>query len=189
MGLPADKLAVIIQAFTHEMTLIIDTYGGYILKYVGDAILAFFLVSESSEYYIPCINAITCAQSMIQVIKNGINPILNQYGYPEINSRIGIDIGENVVVQFGFDIYSRKESDKSEDYSIKIPHLDILGYTISIASKMTSLGHPDQIIIGELVYNALDDIHKEDFKLIHVNPEIWSYVSDNTGGIYRLYGS
>jgi len=192
MGLPADKLAVIIQAFTHEMTLIIETYGGYILKYVGDAILAFFLVSDSSEHYIPCINAITCAQSMIQVVKNGLNPILNQYGYPEINSRIGIDVGENVVVQFGFDIYSDvrlKENNQTEEYSIKIPHLDILGYTISIASKMTSFGQPDQIIIGELVYNTSDDIHKENFKLIHVSPEIWSYVSDNTGGIYRLYVS
>jgi adenylate cyclase len=191
MGLPADKLAVIIQAFTHEMSLIIDTYGGYILKYVGDAILAFFLVRDKNDFNIPCINAISCAQSMIQVIKNGINPILNQYGYPEINSRIGIDFGENVVVQFGYDTYSHRVDNSSNinDHIVRIPHLDILGYTISIASKMTSFARPDQMIIGELVYNALDDLQKQHFKEIHVNPEIWSYVSDNTGGIYRLYGS
>lgn len=191
MGLPADKLAVIIQAFTHEMSLIIDTYGGYILKYVGDAILAFFLVRDNSDLYIPCINSITCAQSMIQVIKNGINPILNQYGYPEINCRIGIDFGENVVVQFGYDTYSYKGANSSsrDDHIVRIPHLDILGYTISIASKMTSLARPDQIIVGELVYHALDDVQKQHFQQIRVSPEIWSYVSDNTGGIYRLYGS
>jgi class 3 adenylate cyclase len=191
MGLPADKLAVIIQTFTHEMSVIIDTYGGYLLKYVGDAILAFFLVRDKNDFNIPGINAISCAQSMIQVIKNGINPILNQYGYPEINCRIGIDFGENVVVQFGYDTYSHKghSSSNINDHIVRIPHLDILGYTISIASKMTSFAHPDQIIIGELVYNALDDRQKEHFKEIHINPEIWSYVSDNTGGIYRLYGS
>jgi len=191
MGLPADKLAVIIQTFTHEMSVIIDTYGGFILKYVGDAILAFFLVRNKNDFNIPCINAISCAQSMIQVIKNGINPILNQYGYPEINSRIGIDFGDNVVVQFGYDTYSHKGHNSSNinDHIVRIPHLDILGYTISIASKMTSFARPDQMIIGELVYNALDDRQKEHFKEIQVNPEIWSYVSDNTGGIYRLYGS
>jgi class 3 adenylate cyclase len=191
MGLPADKLAVIIQIFTHEMSIIIDRYGGYILKYVGDAILAFFLVSDENDFNIPCINSISCGKSMIEVIKNGINPILNQYGYPEINSRIGIDFGDNVVVQFGYDTYSHKAhtSTASNDHIVRIPHLDILGYTISIASKMTSFAHPDQLVIGELVYNALDELQKKHFKEIMVNSEIWSYVSDNTGGIYRLYSS
>lgn len=80
-------------------------------------------------------------------IRNGINPILNQYEYPEINCRIGIDVGENVVVRFGYDTHPKK----GHEEIIRIPHLDILGYTISIATKMTSLAQPDQIIIGELV--------------------------------------
>lgn len=67
MDLPADKLAAIIQIFTHEMSIIIDTYGEYILKYVGDAILAFYLVQGNSEFNIPCTNALACGQSMIQV--------------------------------------------------------------------------------------------------------------------------
>lgn len=192
MDLPADKLAAIIQTFMHEMSLIIDAYGGYILKYVGDAILAFFLVPGNSEFSVPCTNAIACGQSMIQVIKNGINLILNQFGYPELNCRIGIDVGENVVVQFGYDIYSKKGQAGSEDADnqiIRIPHLDILGSTINIATKMTPLAQPGQIIIGELVYNVVGDLHKKYFRIFHVSPIIWNYVSDNSGGIYRLYTS
>ena len=41
MTLPVDRLATIIQAFSQEMSLTIAAYGGYVLKYVGDAILAF----------------------------------------------------------------------------------------------------------------------------------------------------
>ena len=43
MNLPLKRLIPIIQAFTQEMSLVIEAYGGYVFKYVGDAILAFFL--------------------------------------------------------------------------------------------------------------------------------------------------
>jgi class 3 adenylate cyclase len=42
MTLPVDKMVTIIRAFTHEMTNTVRSYGGYVLKYVGDAIIAFF---------------------------------------------------------------------------------------------------------------------------------------------------
>ena len=44
MTLPVDKMAAIVRAFTHEMSLIVAAYGGYVLKYLGDAIMAFFVV-------------------------------------------------------------------------------------------------------------------------------------------------
>jgi adenylate cyclase len=105
MTLPIDRLTTIIQAFTREMSLIIEAYGGYILKYMGDAILAFFPVNIVDDPYLPCINAINCARSMIKVVQHGINPILEQYGYPEMGVRIGIDIGDqNAVLQYGWNI-------------------------------------------------------------------------------------
>ena len=77
---------------------------------------------------------------------------------------------------------------KGREEIIRIPHLDILGYTISIATKMTSLSQPDHIIIGELVHNAVGDLHKNHhFRLFQFSPVVWNCVSDNTGGIYRLY--
>ena len=99
MTLPIERLSKIIQAFTQEMTKIIRLYGGYVLKYVGDAIIGFFNVN-TDNLYLPCINAIKCAKTMIKVIHQGFNPILNQYDYPEMGVRIGIDYGENVVVKY-----------------------------------------------------------------------------------------
>ncbi|MDQ6666756.1 MAG: adenylate/guanylate cyclase domain-containing protein, partial [Thermoproteota archaeon] len=105
MTLPVDRLSTIIQAFTREMSLIIEAYGGYILKYIGDAILAFFTVNIKDELYLPCVNAVNCARSVIKIIQNGINPILDQNGYPEMSVRIGIDVGDqNAVLQYGWDI-------------------------------------------------------------------------------------
>ena len=48
--------------------------------------------------YLPCINAVNCARSMIKIIRDGMNPILNEYDYPEMGVRVGVDIGENIVV-------------------------------------------------------------------------------------------
>src|ERR687892_1172214 len=99
MSLPVERLATIIQTFTQEMSLMIAAYGGYVLKYVGDAVLAFFPVS-SLDQYLPCINAVNCARSMIKIIREGMNPILNEYGYQEIGVRVGVDIGENIVAHY-----------------------------------------------------------------------------------------
>lgn len=42
MTLPVDKLVTIIRAFSHEVTSVIQSHGGYVLKYGGDAVIAFF---------------------------------------------------------------------------------------------------------------------------------------------------
>src|SRR5918995_6438355 len=100
MTLPVERLATIIQTFTQEMGIIIAAYGGYVLKYVGDLVLAFFPVNLEDKY-LPCANAANCAHSMIKIVRQGLNPILSEYDYPEMRVRVGIDLGENVVVQYG----------------------------------------------------------------------------------------
>ena len=90
--LPVERLATIIQTFTQEMSLIIAAYGGYVLKYVGDSVLAFFPVNLEDKY-LPCANAVNCARSMIKIMRARLNPILNEYDYPEMRVRVGIDVG------------------------------------------------------------------------------------------------
>jgi class 3 adenylate cyclase len=72
MRLPVDKLATIIRAFSHEMSSVVESHDGYVLKYVGDAVIAFF--TSDFNKYLACDKAVACAQSMINVLKNGINP-------------------------------------------------------------------------------------------------------------------
>lgn len=188
MILPEDKFAAIIRTFAQEMSMLITAYGGYVLKDIGDAVLAFFIVGSppptNDRIYMPCMKAISCACSMIRVIRQGINPILQQSDYPERKVRIGIDVGDNVVVQYGWDTFRHDEKT-----ALKKPHLDILGYTISNASKITSIAKPDQIVIGQLVYNVLETKQKNTFSKLSLTPELWNYVSNSTGKVYNLYQS
>jgi adenylate cyclase len=52
---------------------------------------------------------------------------------------------------------------------------------------MTALANPNHMVIGQLVYDVLDDNQKSVFQQLGISPEIWSYVSNNTGGIYIMF--
>ena len=155
----------------------------------GDAILAFFTLSIIDEIYLPCINAVNCARSVIKIIQNGINPILDQNGYPEMSVRIGIDVGDqNAVLQYGWDIIHTVDNNKHEQI-MKRPHYDIMGYTVSVVVKMTGLAKPNRFVVGQLVYDALDEKQKLAFKVLNVGSDIWSYVGSRTGVTYSVYSS
>ena len=40
---------------------------------------------------------------MVNVLREGINPILSKLDFPELSVKVGIDEGENVIVQYGYD--------------------------------------------------------------------------------------
>lgn len=168
--LPVNKLATIIQTFSQEMTFIINNYSGYVLKYVGDAVLAYFPTERN--YYLACDTAVECSTSMINIIKNGINPILEDRGYPELQIKVGMDVGEHVVIQYGKGVKS---------------HVDIIGYPISMAAKITELAKPNQILISHNVYQALHPRLKEKFHEIDVKTLV-NYI-DSKGEIYKVYAS
>lgn len=170
MSLPVDKLVTIIRSFTQEMSSVVESHGGYVLKYVGDAVISFFPASYNR--YLACDKAVQCARSMITVVKNGINPILNQYDYPELAVKIGIDVGENVVVQYGHE---------------KSSPIDILGYCMNIAAKITSLTGPNRISVGEDVYSLLHPSEKQKFAEMKLSAEEWKYRNRQTDQLYKVY--
>jgi len=172
MTLPADKLTTIIRAFTYEMSQVVYHHEGYVLKYVGDAVIAFFPASYNK--LLACDRAVQCAKSMLTVVKNGINPILNQYDYPELTVKLGMDEGENVIVQYGHDRSSQ---------------IDILGYCMNIAAKITSLTGPNKISIGEDVHKMLHPLIRAKFKEMKLNAEEWKYTDRQTGKLYKVYMS
>jgi adenylate cyclase len=219
MTVPLDRLTTIMQAFTQEMSIVVNMYGGYVLKYIGDAVLGFFVPGGSlhsekdynplntnnrfrkraknpskngsssgnlemneDNYSLSCINAIDCGRSMVRIILQGMNPILNQLDYPELGVRIGIDMGENAIIQYGYDIHKC-----NNDKIVKEPHYDILGHTINMAVKMTSFASPNRIVIGQSVYKKLPDMQHSRFKTLKVRSRSWTYVDESTGKPYNLF--
>ncbi len=162
--LSIDKLSAIIRAFAQEISSVISSYGGYVLKYIGDAVLAYFVIEKIeidrngggnntalSPYSLQITNAISYAYTMIKVIQN----------IDELDGKA---------------VFTR-------------PHIDLIGSTISIVVKMTSIAKPDQIIIGQKLYDKLDEKHKQAFRQISGTSSVEDYISEVSDRKYHFYAS
>jgi adenylate cyclase len=173
MTLSIDKLVDVIRVFAHEISHVVDSYGGYVLKYAGDAVISFFPGRvNNKDKHLASDTPVECGKSMINVIKE-TNGIFNKkFEYPELFTKIGIDAGENAIVQYGYD----QESP-----------IDILGYSMNIASKITSLTGANKISIGENVYKSLDHKTQREFHQLSMLDNRWKYISYGTDRPYKVY--
>jgi hypothetical protein len=74
-------------------------------------------------------------------------------------------------------------------YGVKEPHHDILGYTVNVAVKMTNLAKHNGLVIGQSVYDVLDEKQRSTFKILNLSPDVWNYTDGKSGSIYLVYGS
>jgi uncharacterized protein (UPF0335 family) len=75
MMLPLEKLTTILQIFAQEMTVVVANNHGYILKYVGDAVIAYFPVDVAADFNVSSKNAVSCAMNILVVVDQGINDV------------------------------------------------------------------------------------------------------------------
>jgi len=170
LTLPEEKVAIIISSFAQEMALAIKQHNGFVLKFVGDAVIGYFM---HTSVLIAADNAVSCAQRMIQIMDQGVNPILNNYDYPDLLLHIGLDYGDNMIVRYG--------SDKEKS------HVDILGPTMNIAAKIQSMAKPQQILIGHDVYEKIHPSMQQKFKKESWSKSEWKYNDKRTGNPYSVY--
>jgi len=157
LEMPSEKIAIIMSSFAQEMAAVIRQHNGYVLKFVGDAVIGYFVAENNS--LLTADNAVNCAKSMITVIQKGINPILDQYDYPDLQVKIGVDFGQNIVIRYG--------SDKENS------HVDLMGPAMNIAAKIQNKRiHPSS---------------QERFHEMIWNKDEWKYHSRLTGQIYKVF--
>ncbi len=170
LELPEEKVAKIITCFAQEMASTIRHHSGFVLKFVGDAVIGYFPAEE--DQLRPADNSTLCAKSMISVIQKGINPILNQYDYPDLAVKVGIDYGKNMIVRYGADA--------------KKSHVDIIGPVMNIAAKIQGMAKPNQILIGDDIYTRIHPAIQPSFEKIVWKNNEWKYRRD-TGDLYPVY--
>ena len=171
LSLPEEKVAIIISSFAQEMAEVIRQHDGYVLKFVGDAVIGYFIAEALP--LLAADNAVNCAKTMVTLVEKGLNPILNQYDYPELKIKIGMDYGKNIIVRYGAD------KEKS--------HVDILGPAMNIASKIQHVAEPNQILIGEDVYTRIHPSLQKSFETVVWTKTKWKYHDRETGKLYPVY--
>ncbi len=167
-SLSSEELSGLIKVFSEEMAVVVSKHAGFVLKYAGDAVIAFF--PELKDFGNMAENAVRCARSMNMLVNHSLNPMFASFGLPKINVRIGIDVGKNRIVVLG-----------SEP--------DLIGHSITIASKILPLAQPNQMTIGEETYKMLSQEMAVQFMKIDPQDKRWNYNHPTTGKIYPIYFS
>lgn len=198
LTLPETKFALILQSFAQELTIAISGYGGYVFKYEGDAVIALFPTEYNEEK--ACRNALDCSKAILRIINEIINPAFYTNQLPQITVRIGMAYGYALVVLYG--------------KSLENSHIDVVGSSISLATKIASIANPNQILIGESIYNIFqssassssstttaaagfspkdlsnDKVGTASFREIEMDPTKWKYLSrSDPHSLYRVYES
>jgi adenylate cyclase len=173
IALPPSKFATILQVFSQETRLAIIGKGGYVLKFVGDSVIGIFPAEFDKKK--ACINALNCSRGILSIISECINPVLKENHLPVIRVRVGLDCGTSLVILYG----------KSVD---KAP-IDVVGPSISIASKIASAAQINQVLVGQTLYDifASDDSFNHRFINVKLPNDKWNYVKPSSGNIYELY--
>lgn len=175
LSLTEDRFALLIQTFAQEISIALTGYGGYVFKYEGDAVIALF--PGEYDQVRACKNALNCVTSILEIIREVINPAFKENGLPEITLRIGLTYGYALVVLYG--------------NSLEKAHIDIIGSSISLASKITSIAKPNQVLVGESIYRILkssESTSVSEFAEINLDPTKWKYLShSDPESMYRVY--
>ena len=167
MYLSTQELEFVIKSFWEQMSFAIEKHEGLVFKYVGDAIIAIF-VSDSD---VACKHAIECGQDLVKTLKNSINSELIKKGIPRISIKLGIDYGDVLVVSFGNNV-------------------DLIGFSLSIASKITALASANTVLIGQCIFEQISrtqgftrELYPSDYHVLK-----WNGVGNILGNMtYRIY--
>ena len=176
LSLSEKKFALILYTFAQEISIAISGYGGYVFKYEGDAVISLFPAQFNQAK--ACENAVSCSKSILEIIREVINPAFRENGLPGITVKIGLAYGDALVVLYG--------------KSLEKAHIDIIGSSISMASKIASVAKPNQVLLGELIYeiflSTFSNKYLKMFREINLDQNKWNYPSHIKGGrIYRVY--
>ncbi len=160
-----------VREFSQEATFVIESFDGHVLKYVGDAVIAYFIHENNPKKNAN--NAVLAAKVLIQVVKHSVNPIMKKRGLPTLSLHVGIEHGKNSVLLYGHDK--------------KNAHIDLIGLAFNLAAKMESISGANQIVIGDNVYQKLYTEQKKNFKKVAAKK--WKYHHVEYNHSYSVYES
>ena len=128
--LDPERLRALLQDYFAAMSTVVDTWGGTIEKYIGDAILAVWGVPAARED--DPIRALHAAHDMLAELER-INPDLDQRHGVRLGLRIGVNTGE-VLAPVG---------------AHPAGQFLVSGDAVNVAARLQQAAEPGTVLVGE----------------------------------------
>lgn len=144
----------LLNHYLDDMIVIIDSWQGNILSFVGDAIVVVYgapRINESAAW-----NA-TCSAVAMQRRMTAINDWNVSQGYPQIQMGIGIHTGEAMVGNIGSKVRTK---------------YDVIGRNVNLASRIEGYTSGGQILVSNETFEAAGDlVHEREEGAMWVRPK------------------
>lgn len=188
-------LTVLMTSFAHEMAYLVDEFDGYVLKFVGDAVIGYFVGNDSAD------RAVQCAIGMLYKTKYALDEMFSwlkcneedrildrlydgtitdeqaklfedMAKFKNFEVKVGLNYGANTVVRYG-----RTSQDSST--------VDLIGYPLNLTAKIQACAGRNKILAGEYLYDTLSQPMQDKFEANQ--PGDWDHYHPGTDRKYKLY--
>lgn len=137
--LGARKFGELLERYYQDVTDIVFQYGGLLVNYLGDGVMAVFGMTEAPKE--PAAKAVS---SGLEILK------LLEARYRKADKRIDIGIGINTGSVVAGYVSTRERVE-----------LTVLGDTVNVASGLQALARPNRLLVGPETYSEI----KKDFEI------------------------
>jgi class 3 adenylate cyclase len=133
-----EKMSKYYEIFLNSMANIVERFGGFVIKNIGDSLLYYFPESKSSTKF-SFLSCIECSLTMIDSHEL-INTKVKNENLPHLNYRVSADYGKVTIIK--------------SDYSSAS---DIIGIPVNICSKINPNAPQNGVVIGNDLYQMVKD--------------------------------
>jgi len=148
-SLTQHKLSKFYEIFLNSMAQIVEKFGGFVIKNIGDSLLFYFPDSSKSSKNYDFKNCLECGLKMIEE-HDTINKILKKEKLPSLNYRISADYGEVSIM---------KTNNSSS--------IDVFGTPVNMCTKINHAASINSIVIGSDLYRTAKHFDSYQFQLIN----------------------
>jgi predicted ATPase/class 3 adenylate cyclase len=135
-ALDSESLRELMSRYFERMSGILESHGGTVEKYIGDAIMAVFGLREVHED--DALRAVRAADEMKGALMDLSAELARRWGVT-LENRIGVNTGEVVAGE-----------------PIRGQRL-VTGDAVNVAARLEQAAPPNDILIGELTYRLVED--------------------------------
>jgi len=142
-----EKMSKYYEIFLNSMANIVERFGGFVIKNIGDSLLYYF--PESSSF----LSCIECSLTMIDSHEL-INTKVKNEDLPPLNYRVSADYGKVTIIKSNFSSAN-----------------DIVGIPVNICSKINGSASQNGVVIGSDLYQLVknsDDYRYNEIKAYSV---------------------
>jgi len=148
-SLTPHKLSKYYEVFLNSMAQIVEKYGGFVIKNIGDSLLFYFPDSSKSTNSYDFKNCLECGLSMIEEHEN-INKILKKEKLPSLNYRISADYGEVSIMKINGS-----------------SNIDVFGTPVNMCTKINHAAPKNSIVIGSDLYRTAKKLDSYSYRMIN----------------------